>query len=263
MARRKRRKYRRRKKLFSFKPKQETVYTLVAIGLFAAASIIFFSLRDDQSPLALVRINLVEYIGWGIILLPIILISIGLLLLKLKFSLTRPNVTIGLIITSIAIIGLTKAGRIGVDIFSNIASFISGIGAFFLLLLFTIAGLMILFNTSLDKIIIITIDALDYFKGLFSTGFISDVKNVFEQKESAFDKATANLTIKSGNEEAQIASPQGQTVPETLEPSKIPAIPQAMAIDPTDRKSVVKGKSVDLGGRRIIKKIISFFLKNC
>jgi len=240
MARRKRKKYRRRKKLFSFKPKQDTIYTLVAIGLFAIAGIIFFSLRDNGSPLAVIRTTIVEYLGWGIILAPIVLISIGLLLLKLKYSLTRPNVTIGLILTSISLISITKAGRIGADVFGNIASFISNIGAFFLLLLFTIAGLMILFNTSLDKVIIIAAEALDYLKGLFGAGFFSDVKNIFEQKGSAFNTTTTNLTIKGGDDN-QAADLQGQPVPETLEPSKTSivqqTIPQTISNNSTNNSS--------------------------
>ena len=232
MVHRKRKKYRRRKKLLNFKPKQDTIYTLIAIGLFAVAGIIFFSLRDNSSPLEVVRTTIVEYIGWGIILAPVILISIGLLLLKLKFSLTRPNVTMGLILTSISIISLTKAGRIGADVFVNISSFISTIGAFFLLLLFTIAGLMILFNTSLDKVIIVAVDALDYLKKLFGAGFFFDIKNVFEEKTPAFDSAVPSLKIKGGNDDTNSSEKESQPIPETLEPSQSPTIPRTIPIDP-------------------------------
>ena len=237
MAHRKRKKYRRRKKLLNFKPKQDTIYTLIAIGLFAVAGIIFFSLRDNGSPLEVVRTTIVEYIGWGIILTPIVLISIGLLLLKLKYSLTRPNVTMGLILTSISLISLTKAGRIGADVFGNISSFISSIGAFFLLLLFTIAGLMILFNTSLDKVIVVVIDALDYLKGLFGAGFFSDIKTIFEEKTPAFNNAVPSLKIKGGNDDTDSSGKESQPIPETLEPSLSPAVPQTIPIQPASADS--------------------------
>lgn len=221
MARRKyrRRKYTRRKGLFKFRLKQGTVYTICALILFAAAFLIGLSIWTSAPLLLQLRTLIESYLGWEIYLLPILLLSLGLLFLRLKFRITRPNVTAGLFITAISLLGLTKAGNLGQYFYSVVAPIISGPGALLLFLLTTATGLIILFNTSLDKIILAIANFLAYLKELFDKYIMPDVSTLFEKKEPVFAQKNKGLKIHGIEEDKRTIQDQ-QQIPKTLEPLK-------------------------------------------
>lgn len=208
--------------MFRFRLKKDTLYTIFALILFAAAGLITLSLRNGQSVLQQVRPLLESYIGWEVYILPLFLVSLALVFLRLKFSLTKPNVTVGLFITSIALLGLTKAGSIGQALFTTVASVITGIGAFFLFVLTTSAGLIILFNTSLDKVILFFANSLAFVRELFAKHIAGDLGKLFDKSEGIFNQTGDKLKISGvADDKAAASGPQAQkSLPETLEPIK-------------------------------------------
>lgn len=152
MARR--RKYRRRK-IFAFKLRKQTVYTIATIVLFAAASFISISFFQPE-PLVLGRIQslTISYFGLLGFLIPFLLVSLGLVFLRFKAPFAKPNVTLGLFLIFLSLLGFSRSGLFGEKLWQNIEFLISPVGAVFLLLGSLIIGLSVLLNTSLDEMLL-------------------------------------------------------------------------------------------------------------
>ncbi len=144
----------RRKKLFRFrKLKKQSIYNIFAILLLGLASLIFLSLFQSGTNLDILRNFIFDKFGWGLYLLPIILISLSFLFLGLKFPFTRPNVSFGFLLSYICLLAITRGGVIGIQIWENFSSLVSPIGSFIILFGMFCIGLIVLFNTSIDEII--------------------------------------------------------------------------------------------------------------
>lgn len=174
-------KHRRRKLKLKFKA--ETIYTIFQVGLFLFAVLLFLSF--SQQGVLLLRLNeeITKIIGWGIYLLPFLLISYSLLFSRIKSKFTKPNITIGATFIWIALLGLTKekAGLVGQEIFRNIEAAITTIGAYLFLVCAFLIGLVIFFNTSIDEVVI------------FVTGSIGNILKFLKKilKKPSLDKNKA------------------------------------------------------------------------
>jgi S-DNA-T family DNA segregation ATPase FtsK/SpoIIIE len=144
----------KQKKSFQVKLKPATVYSIGQITFFILAGLIIVSFARQGPILVGVNNYLVEYVSWTTILLPFILISAGLLLTKIKSPINQPNVLVGSLLFFVSILTLSRAGIIGKQAWTGMASLITGAGAFIVLLGTTIVGLIILFNTSIDQVVI-------------------------------------------------------------------------------------------------------------
>ena len=81
----KRRRSYHRKKLNAFKLKKGTTYTIVSVVLFSIAGVLLVSLLQPDSPmLSVVASNMTTWFGQLVFVIPIILISLGLLFFRLK-----------------------------------------------------------------------------------------------------------------------------------------------------------------------------------
>lgn len=146
------RRYRKRKNTH-FKIKGKTIFTIFAVALVATSALVTISYFQSGSVLSVIHIIVNEKFGWGGILLPLVLLSVSSLFLGIKTSLTKPNVSLGLLLTYITLLALTQSGFIGQKIWNNFADLVSGFGAFILLLGAFFIGLIVLFNTSFDEIL--------------------------------------------------------------------------------------------------------------
>jgi hypothetical protein len=132
----------RRKKPFKLKLKKHTLYTISSVFLFSLAAIIIFSFSRQGAFLAKLFSFLSYYFGWGVLFLPFLLIAAGLMLARLQWKITRPNVFVGSAVLSISIISLTRAGIIGSQIWHQLAFLISSPGAFFVIFGFVFIGFL-------------------------------------------------------------------------------------------------------------------------
>lgn len=154
----------RRKNPFKLKLKKHTLYTISSVFLFSLAAIIIFSFSRQGVILNRLFILLIHYFGWGVLFLPFLLIAAGLMLARLQWKITRPNVFVGSIILFLALISLTRAGLIGFQIWYSLAALISSFGAFFVLLGFVFIGFVVVFNTSLEEIILFLAKIISQFR---------------------------------------------------------------------------------------------------
>lgn len=144
----------RRKKPFKLKLKKDTLYTISSVFLFSLSAIVVFSFSRQGYFLNKLFSLLFHYFGWGVLFLPFLFLTAGLMLARLQWKITRPNVFVGSIILSVSLISLFRMGLIGFQVWYSLASLISSFGAFFVLIGFIFIGFVVVFNTSLEEIII-------------------------------------------------------------------------------------------------------------
>ena len=144
----------RRRKPFRLKLKKTTLYTFSSVTFFMLASIVILSFSRQGKFLAKLYYLLTYYFGWGILILPFLLIVAGLMLARLQWRISRPNVFMGALLMFISLIGLTRTGLIGFETWQSLSFLISGLGAFLVLLGFVFIGFVVTFNTSLEEILL-------------------------------------------------------------------------------------------------------------
>lgn len=179
----KRRKRGLRKEPFKLKLKKETLYSISSTLLLVIGGLIILSFAQKGSLLILLNSALFEFFGWGTIFLPFLFISAGLMLTRLRWRITKPNLLVGGFLVFISSIGLTKAGVVGNQIWEGLKALITSFGAVIMLLGSIFIGFVVLFETSLEDVIILMI-------------------NLFR-----FVKKNASLLIKSSKTQA-LSSPQ-------------------------------------------------------
>jgi len=218
-----RRRYYRRS-FFKFKLKKQTIYTIAAVFLFGTAGFVLLSFTGQGAALTKINNLVLEYFGWGSLLLPVVFSSLGFLLLGLRLRFAKPNVSIGFILLFLSLLGLTRGGRVGLEIWGNIEVLISGAGAFIILFGSLIIGLTVLFNTSLDELFITIFKFLAGVKEVFQKYFFSrKPKPVFIQEK---------LPLKAkGAEESLVKAPiKPPPIEEELTPILVKNIPKNLGI---------------------------------
>lgn len=144
----------RKKKGGGFSLKKEVIVSLFQLGIYTAAVLILVSFSRQGSLIVQLNDTIVGYLGWSSVLLPFILFSLGLLTSKIKTPLGQPNVIIGILLFFVSSATLTKAGSFGRNSWEGVSALVTSAGAFAVLMATTIAGLVILFNTSFDQVLI-------------------------------------------------------------------------------------------------------------
>ncbi|MBI2195724.1 MAG: DUF87 domain-containing protein [Candidatus Levybacteria bacterium] len=184
-----RRHYRRRK--FKLRLKNETVYSIFSFGLILAGIILGLSFSRSVESLVLVNDILNSYFGSVSYLFPLVLILFGFLFLRLKLFLSRPHVALGFLIVFVALDGLLKDGILGNYLFQVLADIITSVGAYLVYLVGVFVGIIVLFNTSIDELVILIQTVSDIIQRLIPKKILS----FFKTKKEPF-LANKPLTIK-------------------------------------------------------------------
>lgn len=129
---------RRRKGPLKLKIRKETLYSVLAVFLIGAGLMVIVSFAGHGAWLLSLNVFLRQQLGFATLLIPFILIAAGLLLLRLPWTWTRPNVLLGSLLLLIGVMGFFQTGLIGNSIFINLSELLSSPGAY---ILFTVLGL--------------------------------------------------------------------------------------------------------------------------
>lgn len=132
--------------------KPEVILSILQILLFVFAALVLVSFSRQGSALVKVNDVLTANFGWSSILLPFIATTAAFLLARSKFALSRPHVTIGALLFFVSVMTMTRAGTVGSSAWDGVAVLITGPGAFVLLLAFSIMGVIVMLNMSIDQI---------------------------------------------------------------------------------------------------------------
>ncbi|MDO9027580.1 MAG: DNA translocase FtsK [Candidatus Roizmanbacteria bacterium] len=146
---------------FKIKINKRTIFNIfgfILIGL-ALVSIISYAknLSNQESGRMLFQLNqiLVSKFGGLSIFIPLILLLVAVHFFntrKLKFI--KPNITGGLIMIFIALIGVFQSGEFGLSIFENLKIDFSVIGAVIIMGVIFVIGLVLFLDTSIDAFLI-------------------------------------------------------------------------------------------------------------
>lgn len=135
--------------------------TIIAVGSLVSLILAVLStiaLLTQTQVLSFWREFLYSALGWASFFAPILFLISGLVLSKLKWRFAQTNVLLGLILIVLSLVGLTSVlnpangGVIGANLWQQLSSFVTGIGALAILVLIFLVGLVVFFNTSLGQI---------------------------------------------------------------------------------------------------------------
>lgn len=104
--------------------------------------------------------SLVSRFSWTALFIPFFLIVSGLMMSRLKTPLSQPTVLLGSVLFALCAAALTHAGSFGEQIWQAIAVLITGIGAAMVFLGGMIIGILVFFNTSLDRVVALSVSLL-------------------------------------------------------------------------------------------------------
>ncbi len=147
--------------LNKIKVKKDTFFQLIGLGILLVALLGYISFFQTGSLLILVNEFLTRQFGWLAIMVPTLILFVAIHFFKSKkLTVIKPHVTVGLFLISVALIGAMKTGNVGRVISFNLVSDFSSVGAFLILLVTFVVGIVLFFNTSLDVFIVMVFEGL-------------------------------------------------------------------------------------------------------
>lgn len=142
-----------RKKPFKLKLKKKTVYTIFSVGFFLAGAYMLLSFSRSSEGTASFNDMLIYNFGMVAIFLPFIFIFAGFLFLNLKFYLSQINVTVGYLLLFVSLLGITRSGVVGTQIFTILEEILTTAGADIVFLGGLLVGCIVFFDTSIDEVV--------------------------------------------------------------------------------------------------------------
>src|SRR3990167_1444207 len=191
----------RRRAPFKLKLKKDTLYSVASVILVAISAIIIISFTGQGSWLAKLNQTLAASFGSATLLLPFVFLSAGLMMTQLNWKVARPNVFFGGLLVFVALLGIGQTGRIGQEIFINLAALILPIGTVIVLSAVGLIGVMILTETPISEFLLLISKLFSRLKpGKSRSGLAPAV--LFDQSHKT------PFTIKGSQKPAIITSPK-------------------------------------------------------
>ncbi len=193
-------------RLPKLKLKQKTIVTVGSLIAFLLAGLSLVSLISPSEQLAFWRDLLVSNVGWTAIFTPLVFFVSGLVLQKFKWALAQLNVLLGLLTVMVSLSALTapasvdQAGVLGILVWEQLSLFLTGLGAFLLLAVMLLVGLVVLFNTSLTRILELANQAADFLVARLWDPIFNRPKPAFDarpaMKMSGVDEPRKPIVVK-------------------------------------------------------------------
>jgi S-DNA-T family DNA segregation ATPase FtsK/SpoIIIE len=142
---------------FKLKLKKKTLQTIAGLILVGFAGLTLLTFFYAESGFAQeLKLKEFEYFGWGTLFLPIALLLLGAMFLKIRLPFTSSNTAIGFtlflfLITSFTATFIPNAsGIVPTYAARQAASFLTPLGAAFVLFILSVIALVVTMNTSLE-----------------------------------------------------------------------------------------------------------------
>jgi DNA segregation ATPase FtsK/SpoIIIE, S-DNA-T family len=204
------------RKNYKLKLKKGTVYSITAVILFVLAILIWVSFARQGLILTSVNDMLIAQLGLiPVLFLPFPFMVGGLMITKIKAGFAEPHVFVGSLIVLGTLIGISRGGQLGMELWQGASLFLSPYGGFLFLLAGFGIGLIIMFNVPFE-------DVLSVFVRLFKAFF-----SLFQGKKTDL---SLNKAIKvSGMTSSPLGSPRAASEIKTtgMFTAKTPANPKA------------------------------------
>jgi S-DNA-T family DNA segregation ATPase FtsK/SpoIIIE len=199
-----------RKKPLKLKLKKKTVYNIFSLGFFIAGSLFLVALINKSESTLVASTRLEEMFGSLAILFPFALYFFGFLFLRLKMYFSQLNVTVGYMLVFVSLIGLTKSGTVGTEIYTILQEIITAAGANLVFIGGLLVGILVFFDTSIDEVLGAIGGIKDGMGRLIPRTLFSSNK-----EGKPLLAKSKGLTIKGGQKEEMIA-PMKENAPPPL-----------------------------------------------
>jgi len=147
---RKRRYHKRRG--FKLKLKNDTIYTIFAIGLIVGGIALLASYTQSGPLLTRANTYLTGYFGPVAFVVPVNLILLGLLLTRLRLAITKMNVVMGFLVFSVSLLGALRSGVIGAKLFSSADGLMGTVVSLIMYIAGVLVGIIVLMNISVGTL---------------------------------------------------------------------------------------------------------------
>lgn len=166
---------------------KHTFLNIIGLLIGGSALISYVSYIKTGDILILVNDVLIYWFGSLSILFPtFILLFATHFFNSKKLKIIKPHVTVGMLLISIAMFGVFKSGLVGKTISENLVADFSDLGAFFILFIAFIVGIILFFNTSVDVFLVMIIHLL---KKIFGGVYAFVTKHIFNPEKDAAKQA--------------------------------------------------------------------------
>jgi len=167
----------RRRSPFKLNLPKDTAHSFLSLGFIAFGCLILISFTRQTPFLSSFFDFLSRQFGPAIFFISYISVTAGLMMTKLNWKITRPNVFFGSILLFIAFLGLFRGGQIGLQLWLSLSQVIWGAGAFVIFFGLAIAGLILITETTIDEIFL-------FFSHLFNNLISLPKKFAFKKTSS-------------------------------------------------------------------------------
>ncbi|MBI4084369.1 MAG: DNA translocase FtsK [Candidatus Levybacteria bacterium] len=193
-----RRKSARRKGL-KIRLRKKTIYTLFGVGFFLIGLLLLLSYSKSGEVMVIFNNLLTVRFGGVGFLAPFVAIFFGFYFFHMRMVISRPNVAIGFFLFFVSLLGVTKSGTIGQEIFRILEEILTTIGADLVFIAGLIVGNIVFFDTSIDEIFqAILLIGKNIYRilpmGIFSKARSKDEKPFFDRSKP--------ITIKGANKDS-------------------------------------------------------------
>lgn len=233
MARKKRKKYKKRssKKQLS----SGTIYTLFSVGCIGAGAVMVASYTGGNEFLSQVNLYLTSYFGWLSFMIPVLIILFGLLTTRIKAVFTKPNVFVGFLLLTVALLGLFHSGEVGAQIFGISNQLFGSLISLMFFFVAGVLGLVVFLNLSLPQVFSAIMASL---AGIGSIGKV--IAPAFKTKKQFAVAEMNQITIKGLKNE-----PIKEENAKAVKPLPPQAVPTGKTGDATDK--LVLNKPLEMG----------------
>ena len=203
----------RRKNPFKLKLRKEIVYSVVSILFLVASAVVMLSFTRSSPVLSDIYQVLFRAFGWTMLILPFLLISIGLMMMSLKWAIASPNLLLGGLLVFMGSLGVSQAGELGLVISEALGALVGNIGSNIISSATILIGAMVITNTPLEELVMGMGRLLGSFQTIFSWMFV---------KKDDFGDPVKKVTTKplfQDDAETKINIPSNTAAP-AVEPAK-------------------------------------------
>jgi hypothetical protein len=184
------------------KLKPETAQTILFIFFLILTVISIFSFLQTGPIPTKINQLLVQYFGFGAVLISFLLLLASFLFAKIKTPLKDLNVFLGFLIMFITMISLLRQGIAGVFFFNQLVSLFGVLPTTFILVFCFIVGFVILFDTSVAQIVKFFVAVFNLIKNILLAVLINlklkprkKVKIKFTNQNSLLSRLSPNLKM--------------------------------------------------------------------
>lgn len=200
----------RRKRSTKFKLKKNTVYNIFAVGSFLISIFLFLSYAQSGDSMVILNDMLTGFFGSLSFLIPVFLVFLGFFFLRLKSYISRPNVIIGFLLTSLSLISLFRTGVFGTKLYEILSEILTVPGAGIVFIAGAIIGTIVFFDTSVDELLKALGAMGKTIPKLLPIGTVSGLKKNGQPVQAGVFDRNKPMTIKGGSKDQPLQNGKPQ-----------------------------------------------------